>query len=99
MTDETNSLLPQVEIVGYSSTAQLLRSDILICSTVVHVVDTVLLVRGLKLLSGKGQCASLVGSSSSGGNWQWRTMLSNVFPARVASGALSQLRCWHLWPL
>lgn len=37
----------QEEVQAYSSTALLLRTNIVLCTTVLHVVDAVLLVRGL----------------------------------------------------
>ncbi|PRW59569.1 Surface containing fasciclin-like repeats [Chlorella sorokiniana] len=40
---EANGSTPIIKIGGYASTANLLRSNILICKAVVHVVDTVLL--------------------------------------------------------
>lgn len=43
---EANGSTPIITIGGYASSANLLRSNILVCKAVLHVVDTVLLVGG-----------------------------------------------------
>lgn len=43
---EANGSTPIITIGGYASSASLLRSNILVCKAVLHVVDTVLLVGG-----------------------------------------------------
>lgn len=66
---EANGSTPLITIGGYASSANLLRSNILVCKAVVHVVDTVLLVSKKKegRSLGKGRSSYPQGGAASAG--------------------------------